>query len=646
MICEIRSGGVDAEAGYWPVPDISPRIAATVIAVEDHRFYRHPGVDFIAVGRAMIQNIGAHRRVSGASTIAMQLARLQQPADRTYWNKLREMADAVIMTARIGRDGVLDHYLRLAPYGNGIRGIGYAARVYFDKPLNDLSWAEIAFLSAIPQQPGRMNPRTAEGRIRVVRRARRILEIVRNQDMMTPAEFQRAYRQVAGLTIRPQNRRPADAIHLALHFQSILDAYDPGDDPGKCRISTAVDLDVQAVVAEQIRLCVDAWSVSGARNAAVMVIDAGTREVIASVGSTDYFDRARHGAIDYTRVKRSPGSTLKPFIYALAMDNGYLHANSMLGDGRVLSGGFRNYDGEWLGDIPVSQALASSRNVPAVHVLRKTGIYRTYGCFADLNLHSYEHASYRYGLGMAIGGLPVTLENLAQAYTVFTRNGTLSSLRYCGVQKQDTPRRIFSSPTVALINRFLSDPMARLPSFPRMGHLEYDYPVAVKTGTSEGCRDAWTAAWSPEYLVVTWIGRPDGYPMRGVSGYRAAAELTHAIMDYLHDDSGTASGAHFPAGDTCPPNPLPESSGTVRIISPEDRSIYYFDPETPRNLSSLVLAAEVSPDIQWITWEVDGVPYKTIQRNTVVSWPMVPGRHTIKATSGHSTEDTVCITVQ
>ncbi|MBN1296821.1 transglycosylase domain-containing protein, partial [bacterium] len=166
VICEIRDGGEDAEAGYWKLRVIPPRVAATVISVEDRRFYWHKGVDPIGIIRAILQNLQAGRRISGASTLAMQVARLQQPKDRTITNKLREMVDAVLMTTRFGRNRIVIHYLRIAPYGNGIRGIGYASRAYFDKPVEDLSWAEIAFLCAIPQQPNRMNPRTAAGRSR------------------------------------------------------------------------------------------------------------------------------------------------------------------------------------------------------------------------------------------------------------------------------------------------------------------------------------------------------------------------------------------------------------------------------------------------------------------------------------------------
>jgi len=645
VVCEVCPGGVDAEKGYWPVPVIPYRIRETLLSVEDRRFDRHPGVDPLAVFRAFVQNFRSGRRISGASTIAMQVARLRRPGSRTYANKLREMVDAVVMTVRFGRRRVLDQYLRLAPYGNGIRGIGYAAQAYFNKPLQDLSWAEIAFLSAIPQQPVRMNPRTADGRTRVVRRARYTLKCVYRRGFMTRAEYERARVQVTRLELTPRFRQPEHTIHLKVYFNELLRCAPPAETASDCRIQSFIDMNLQWEVTELARACVDAWSASGAQNAAVMVIDTADHSVIASVGSVDYFDAEGHGAIDYTRVKRSPGSTLKPFIYALALDSGMIHADSKVIDGRSIAGEFRNFDGVWLGDIPVDQALASSRNVPAVHLLRRIGVHRAYGCFADLRLHGYRRPSSRYGLGLAVGGLPVTVMELARAYTVFTGQGRLHDLQFLNGSKRRRSRRIISPGTARAINQILSDPMARLPSFPRMGHLEYAYPVAVKTGTSEGCRDAWTVAWSRKYRVVTWLGRPDGRPMRNVGGYRAAAELARRVMDQLHPDYNLNPPGGFYAAQSTDVH-SPASSRSMKIISPEHRSLYYFDPEVPGHSATIALTADVPDNVSRITWIIDGIPFKTVRSGTPAFWPMSPGDHVIHVMSKERYGDTVDIRVQ
>ena len=646
-LCEVRDGGCNAEAGYWPVDDVPERIAATVMAIEDRRMPFHPGVDPVAVIRAALQNLRNDDVISGASTLAMQIARLQRPAERTWPNKLFEMIRAVAMTCRHGRDRILGEYLKLAPYGNGIRGIGYAAYAYFGKPPEDLSWAEIAFLSAIPQQPNLMNPRTGAGRIRITKRARRIIETVRDRGWISPEEAERALRQVQELTLQPRLTQPPETIHLAIRFREIMEAERHRLPSSVTVLRTGFDIRLQRELADQASMCVDAWNDSGAGNAAVMVIDTESGAVVAAVGSTGYYDRDRCGAIDYTRIKRSPGSTLKPFLYAYAMENGIIDAESRLPDTAGFAGDFENFDGVWLGEIPVHRALAASRNIPAVELLRRTGTHRTYGCFADLGLHRYENTCERYGLGMAIGGLPVSMEDLVRAFTVFSCGGNLQGYKWYHQQVDCPSHRLFSLQTVQWINRALSDPMARLPSFPRMGNLEYEYPVAVKTGTSEGCRDAWTIAWSPHYLTAVWMGRPDGRPMRSVSGYRASAELARAVMDRLHGPDYIQMNDHrrrnlFPqSGDTVPadpPNPSPNlheqlssrvSPISIRILSPESGARYLLDPEVPGQFATISLTADIDPEPESVTWVVDGIPFLTVTHPYTANWRLIPGQHRI-----------------
>ncbi|MGB3975936.1 MAG: transglycosylase domain-containing protein [bacterium] len=653
-ICEIRNGDDKAEAGYWPVEPIPHRIAATIKVMEDRRFGYHFGVDPLAILRAVKQNILGGRRVSGASTLAMQVARLQRPAERTVPNKIREMMTAVFLTMRYGRSGIMDHYLRLAPYGNGIRGIGYASYCYFGKPVEDLSWAEIAFLSAVPQQPNRMNPRTSAGRTRLVRRARQIIDAVHKAGYITDNEAARARKQVAEIRLQPRLTQQPETIHIALRIREILRDPKMRDTIDGTIIQTALDQKIQRKIAEQAQLCVDSWSKSGVENAAVMVVNVRTGEVVASLGSTDYFDADRAGAIDYTRVKRSPGSTLKPFIYALAMENGVISPDSMIIDHVTHAGGFGNFDGVWLGEIPVRRALASSRNVPAVDLIRQTGLHRTFGHLADLRLHSHEKEAAIHGLGIAVGGLPVTMERLVQAYTVFSSKGVLRDLQWFQGQKRLAPQKIFSGETVQWINRSLSDPMARLPSFPRMGYLEYEYPVAVKTGTSEGSRDAWAIAWSSEYLTAVWLGRPDGRPMHRVGGYQTAAPLARVIMDELHKNplseigwKGTAldigkygyddtekAVAAIQSPDHFVPNtwlaPQHRRRG-IQIISPESESVYTFDPDMPLEYSTIQFTAISDQNLSSLTWEVDGIPFATTDYPWSTYWQLKPGTHRIRA---------------
>jgi penicillin-binding protein 1C len=523
--------------GYWPSDPLPPRVIAATLALEDHRFYDHPGVDPLAVARAVRQNLDAGETVSGASTLAMQVARMQDPAPRTLPNKLVEATTAVLLTARYGRDAVLAQYLALAPYGNDIHGIAYAARRYLDKPVADLSWAETAFLCALPQAPSRTNPFDSRGRARAVERARRILAYLHADGLMSDAELSLAQEELGRLRVPDKGRRPMDALHVVLRLGESLGAIDP-------MVSTTLDLPMQSRVTMMVNDKLADWADRGARNAAVMVVDRATWEVRVAVGSSDYDDRARAGAIDYTRTPRSPGSTLKPFFYALALDRGLITPATVLDDLGRGPDAIENADGTALGPMLPRQALANSRNVPAVELLSRLGLGEGYALLGELGLHHDEQPAEHYGLGLAIGGLPTRLDALVGAYTTLAGDGRLEPLRWVvpppgargasqASAKPPSPR-VFSATTARLLTLFLSDPMARLPSFPRMGASEYPFPVAVKTGTSADYRDAWTVAWSTRWLVGVWVGDPTAEPMAHLGGFSSAAELAQDVILDLH----------------------------------------------------------------------------------------------------------------
>lgn len=536
------TGQVDPDAGYgyWPIVELPERVVAATLAVEDRRFRRHPGVDARAVGRALVQNLGSAERVSGASTLAMQVARMQQPGARTYANKALEALTALALTGRHGRDAVLCHYLRIVPYGNQVYGIRYAARRYLDKPVEDLSWAEVAFLAAIPQSPSRHNPFRPLGKARATRRGLHILDLLHGEGHLNDEEYQLARRQIRQLRIPEREQRPEEALHAVLYLHERLRRPDlPAAERERLqhapRVTTTLDLDIQRTVTWHVRNSLDAWQSRGAGNAAVIVLDRRSCEVLAWVGSSSYFDDSRAGAIDYARIERSPGSTLKPFLYALALERGRITPATVLDDLDRGPSGVGNADHRFLGPQLPRVALGNSRNVPAVVLLRQLGLDEVYSHFADLGLHDHSQSGRYYGLGLAIGALPVSLERLMTAYTALANDGLLGELVW--VAGDSGPeRRVLSESTARQIALFLADPMARLPSFPRMGHAEYPFPVAVKTGTSSQYRDAWAVAWSERYLVGAWVGHPDYRPMQGLSGYRAGASLVHSILISLHPD--------------------------------------------------------------------------------------------------------------
>jgi len=244
----------------------------------------------------------------------------------------------------------------------------------------------------------------------------------------------------------------------------------------------------------------------------IHVVDIQTSKVLAWMGSIDYFDEVQSGAIDYASIPRSSGSTLKPFLYGLALDKGVITPASVLDDLPRGSAAITNADKSYLGPMLPRSALSNSRNIPAVDVLEKVGIEEAFDLLGASELHDGRNPARHYRLGLAIGALPVTLEHLVSAYTVFAGDGRYRELVWYRGQPTEEPRQILSEDAARQVTLFLSDPMARLPTFPRMGFNECPFPVAVKTGTSSNYRDAWTVAYSSKFLVGVWVGRADYRP--------------------------------------------------------------------------------------------------------------------------------------
>jgi penicillin-binding protein 1C len=668
-----RDGGKLTEYGYWPVDPLPARIVSATIALEDRRFWSHPGVDAGAVLRAAWQDLIGFRRRSGASTIAMQVARMQYPEARTLWAKAVEAGTALALTARYGRTAVLEQYLLLVPYGNGSHGIGHAARWYLNKPAADLSWAEIALLCAVPRAPAAYNPLHSSGLDRARARGGRILDVLRAQDVLTEPEYRTAWAQLATLQPGPSPRRPIDVLHPILRLGEMLAAVPASSSEGHSperpsfedRVTASLDLDMQRMVAASLRRRLASWRDAGAQQAAAIVLERGTNAVLAAVGSNRYAD-GNGGAIDFTRAIRSPGSTLKPFLYAAALQRGLLHPAEMLDDAPGRSAGIRNADGRYLGPLPPGQALANSRNVPAVEVLRRLGPGAALDLFAALGLQATDATADTLGLAMAIGALPTSLDRLADAYAALADDGMQRGLLWYLGQPEAPPRRVFSVTAAREVGLFLSDPMARLPGFARYGSTEYPFAVAVKTGTSQGYRDAWTVAWSSRFLVGVWVGRGDAGTMADLGGADSAAKLTREIMLALHravpgelsDTNLAVPDGYAPAPvcsgpvetpeDRCgrtllvwlPPDgaPVPDQASRsdvppadapirLSVVTPEAGSRIWRNPESPDAADRLLLRAKTSPHVPRVVWYVDGEPFALADPDQPVTWPLTTGEH-------------------
>ena len=660
--------------GYWPIDTVPPRVGAAILALEDHRFTQHWGVDPLAVARAVRSNMAHGHRVSGASTIAMQVVRLQHPESRSYAAKAVEAVSAMVMTARYGRDAVLRQYLRLVPFGQNSHGIAHAARWYFDKPVEDLSWAEIAFLSAIPQAPAAMNPAREAGCARAIERGRQALDRLHAQGVIGDVDYAQSLEDLAHLSPHGIEHRPSDSLHAILRLATILATGEPRE-----QVHSTIDLDIQHRVTKLARDRLDSWVAQGARQVAAIVVDRDSLEVLAWVGSGRY-GGGDSGAIDYAARARSPGSTLKPFIYAEALEQGAIAPTTILVDDADNGTGIDNADHRFLGPLLPRQALGNSRNVPAAKLVGRIGLERTHWFLSRLGLHDENRPAERYGLTLAVGGLPTGLDRLVDAYGALANDGMLKPLTWYRDQPVIDERRVLSRVSAAEVTNFLADPMARLPSFNRMGTTEYPFPVSVKTGTSQGYRDAWTVAYSQRYIVGIWAGRPDGRPMTGMTGSHSAALARDILLD-LHgaDGDGLAdTTAPAPPGlhpvTLCASTGLPGNAGCDRqlteympdarvqpvallepaksttglhIASPRNNTRLLINPETPDALNTLPLRLNQASEGQ-IIWYVDGTPFRAANANDTVRWPLAPGEHKFQARTpdGSETSRIVTVTVQ
>ncbi len=609
--------------GYWPLPDtLPPKIPLLLKAAEDHRFENHPGVDLFSLGRAIVKNYITRKGFSGASTIAMQVARMQGAGTRrTSFLKMRESFTAVWLTLFYGREKVLRHYLTIAPYGNRIAGINYAARRYFKKPLADLSWAEVGLLTALPNAPGIMNLYREDGFRAARKRACHIINNAYQLGWITEEQKANALSELSDLELPSKELRQSNMLHPIIAIEKHL-ADNPKEvilDPHNPTLRTTLDIDMQDVVTDISIKHMENLRAQGAGNIAAMVIKRETGEIFAYSGSDYYFDDVNGGQIDYADKKRSTGSILKPFIYAYGMEwKGYTPATLLTDIGLYFGDGDkpfipRNYDDRFLGPVLYKFALANSRNIPAVQVLRDVGLEHTYKRLANLGLTSDDGNSDYYGLGLAVGNLYCSLHQLCNAYLSLANEGKKVTTRWVYEKKDSSFIQTIDSDVALQIQRILSDPQARLPSFPRGSFLEYAYPVAVKTGTSRGYRDAWTIGWSDTWLVGVWIGRHDNQTMKELNGFAAAAPVVQEIFGYLHPErKGGLSNLSFAPPEGYKPFKVNTLTGELNNDrSPFSTTVYLKPGTEPTNYSRIE---------KWLAID---------KRNNLLASPYCPDEHVV-----------------
>ena len=518
--------------GMWRIPmrhhDVEPRYKDFLIAYEDKRYWSHFGVDPIAVLRASGQLISSGRIISGASTITMQVARLLEPRPRTLGSKLIEMARAIQLELVFSKEEILSMYFSLAPFGGNVEGATAASLIYFNKLPARLTIAEAALLVALPQSPTVSRPDRNPGKAILARN--KVLERLLAEGSISERELKEAKDETIDGYRHPF---PFIAPHLS---RRLVSKY-----PQQDVINTQIDPAFQKSSQEILKMAVD--TEGGEINGAVMIVENKTGAVVSYAASSDFFNKERLGQVDYIKAIRSPGSALKPFIYAMAFDENIAHPETLLADEETRFGGYRptNFDGINNGQVSASYALRTSLNTPAVTLLHKIGPRRFLSRLGTTNYKPMIGDS-DPGLSIALGGLGISLEHLVSMYTAFSNGGNHRDISFT----KNIPR----TKRLELFNQQSSDYIINiLEKTPRPTgryNRAEDRKIAFKTGTSSSYRDALAVGFDGTYTVGVWLGHPKAEPMRNKTGIKTAAPVLFRIFDMLphnKDDGGFSKSA-------------------------------------------------------------------------------------------------------
>ncbi len=563
--------------GVWRYPvrldEVSPYYLDALLTYEDRWFYRHPGINPLAVARAAWQNLSGGRVLSGGSTLSMQVARLLDPHPRTFAGKLRQVWRTAQLEWHLSKDEILTLYLDRAPFGGTLQGVAAASWSYLGKPPAQLTRAEAALLAVLPQAPSRLRPDRHPQRAQAARD--KVLQRLRQFDVWPAQAVDEALQEPVLLAPREQ---PQLAPLLARRLNR------PGSPP---LIRSTLDAALQRRLEDFLL----GWRarLPERTSAALLVVEHQNMAVRAYLGSVDLGDRARFGHVDMVAAQRSPGSTLKPFLYGMALDAGLIHSESLLQDVPRRYGDYRpgNFASGFSGPVSASAALSASLNLPAVQLLEAYGPKRFAGELRNVGVPLALPALAEPNLALILGGAGSRLDELVGGYSAFARGGEVARLRF----QPDDPlveRRLLSPGAAWIVRRILAgqarpdrDPGADLVQRPGL---------AWKTGTSYGFRDAWAIGVGPRYLIGVWIGRPDGTPVPGQFGLASAAPLLLQVHDILVNRDAQR-------GQPLPGEPQPASVGVAAICWPLGQPLAKGDPNCRRQRFAWTLDDTTPPTL-------------------------------------------------
>jgi penicillin-binding protein 1C len=633
-------------------PDLLKR---AFIVAEDQRFYRHGGVDWLARMNAAVENLSSLRVVRGASTITEQVVRMIHPRPRTLWSRWLEGFEARRLESRFSKDEILEFYLNQVPYARNRRGVRQAAREYFDRDLDTLNARETLALAVLVRSPSR-------------------LDLHKSTEPIAKGIENLAGR--LGIDLDLEGSLQVEASNLdvdAAHFlRSIPRDSAIADAPGV--VVTTLDASLQRRIRGLLDRQLDSLEGRDVQDGAVLVVNHETDEILAWVNGRG-FEQEEGGQIDMITTPRQPGSTMKPFVYALALERGWTAATILEDEpiAEAVGSGlhrFRNYSRHYYGPLRLREALGNSLNVPAIKAIQFAGRSDFLELLGRLGVRSLDQHPDYYGDGLALGNGEITLFELVSAYSVLARGGVYRPFVWSRSEPhRNEATRVLSVETASILADILSDPEARALEFGRSSVLNLPVQTAAKTGTSNDYRDAWVVGFSHRYTVGVWLGNLDRRPMREVTGSVGPALVLRSIFADLHRNEESrplylsrrlrqvrvcrASGKL--AGDSCPvatewfrPETVPEEScplhgtgaarslsprvGEIRIAQPSPGLNLALDPRIPDELERFSLEVEGLPSASRVEWWVDEELFaeSTADRGRSL-WPLTRGRHVARA---------------
>lgn len=561
--------------GIWRYPvtieEVSPRYLEALIQYEDRWFWDHPGVNPFSVLRAAWQDLTSGRVVSGGSTLTMQVARLLDPHPRTFGGKIRQLWRALQLEWHLSKRDILTLYLNRAPFGGTLQGVGAASWAYLGKSPAQLSYSEAALLAVLPQAPSRLRPDRWPGRAEAARN--KVLARMETQGVWSAKQVRESREEPVWLA-------PRQMPQLAPLFSRMMLGKSRDD-----KIVTTLD----AALQRQLEELAMNWKgrLPPRSSLAMIVVDHATMKVRGWVGSVDINDDSRFSHVDMVSAIRSPGSVLKPFVYGLAMDDGLIHPASLLQDVPRRTGDYRpgNFDSGFHGPISMSEALLRSLNLPAVQVLEAYGPKKFAGKLRNVGLPLILPAGAQPNLALILGGAGARLQDIVAAYSAFARHGNAARLRL--LPGDPLVERPLMTPGAAwIIRRILANQAQPLPD----SALPQVVPLAVKTGTSYGYRDAWAIGVNARYVIGIWTGRPDGTPVAGQFGYASAVPLLNQVNNLLLSHS-VVDEARLPR------DPRPASVGRGVICWPGGQALPDGDDNCRRRLATWLLDGSQPPTL-------------------------------------------------